>query len=77
MTPFNDPLYDEVDSWDRWDARLTTSTHDDVWTVTAFIKNITDDREIVTRTRPSTVTQNAVTTLTDPRVYGLRVDYNF
>ncbi len=77
MTPFNDPLYDEVGSWDRWDVRLTASTSDVVWKVTAYVKNITDDREIVTRVRPSTVTQNAVTTLTDPRIYGLRLDYNF
>ncbi|MEZ5572973.1 MAG: TonB-dependent receptor [Halioglobus sp.] len=77
MTPFNDPLYDEVSSWDRWDARLNAATHDGVWEVTAFIKNIADDREVITRGRPSTVTQNAVTVLTDPQVYGLRVSYNF
>ena len=41
--------------------------------MTAFIKNITDDREIITRGRPSTVTQNAQTGLTDPRIYGLRL----
>jgi iron complex outermembrane receptor protein len=77
MSPFNDPLYDEVDSWDRWDARLTAATPDLEWEVTAFIKNITDDREIVARDRPSTVTQNAVTTLTDPRIYGVKLQYNF
>lgn len=77
MTPFNDPLYDEVGSWDRWDARLNAITEDGVWEVTAFIKNISDDREVITRGRPSTVTQNAVTVLTDPQVYGLRLDYHF
>jgi iron complex outermembrane recepter protein len=77
MTPFNDPLYDKVGSWDRWDARLTASTHDAVWKVTAFIKNIADDREVVSRARPNTVTQNAVTVLTEPRIYGVRVDYHF
>jgi iron complex outermembrane receptor protein len=77
MTPFDDPLYDEVGSWDRWDARLNAATNDGVWEVTAFIKNIADDREVITRARPSTVTQNAVTVLTDPRIYGLRLDYHF
>jgi iron complex outermembrane receptor protein len=77
MTPFNDPLYDEVGSWDRWDARINAITQDGVWEVTAFIKNISDDREVITRGRPSTVTQNAVTVLTDPQIYGLRLDYHF
>ena len=77
MTPFNDPLYDKVSSWDRWDARMTAADKEKIWEVTAFIKNITDDREIITRGRPSTVTQNAQTNLTDPRIYGLRLDYNF
>jgi len=77
MTPFNDPLYDEVSSWDRWDARLNMAPPDRQWEFTAFIKNIADDREVITRGRPSTVTQNAITVLTDPRIYGLRLDYNF
>lgn len=77
MSPFNNALYDKVGSWDRWDARLTAAAPDLKWEVTAFVKNIADDREIVNRGRPSTVTQNAVTALTDPRVYGLRLQYNF
>ncbi|MCB1690372.1 MAG: TonB-dependent receptor [Halioglobus sp.] len=77
MTPFNNPLYDKVDSWDRWDARLTAATPEQEWEVTAFIKNITDDREIIMLGRPSTVTQNAQTTLTDPRIYGVKLQYNF
>ena len=52
MTPFNDPLYDKVGSWDRWDARMTAADKEKVWEVTAFIKNITDDREIITRRPP-------------------------
>ncbi len=77
MSPFNNSLYDKVGSWDRWDARLNAAAPDLTWEVTAFIKNITDDREIISRDRPSTVTQNAVTTLSDPRIYGLKLQYNF
>ena len=77
MTPFNNSLYDKVGSWDRWDARLNAAAPDQKWEVTAFVKNITDDREIITRGRPSTVTQNAQTALTDPRTYGLKLQYNF
>lgn len=77
MSPFNNSLYDKVGSWDRWDARLTAAVPNLEWQVTAFVKNIADDREIISRGRPATVTQNAVTVLTDPRIYGLRLQYNF
>lgn len=76
-TAFNNELYDEVDSWDRWDARVSATSSEQTWEVTAFVKNISDDREVLTRGRPSTVTHNAVTALTDPRTYGLRLNYNF
>ena len=77
MTPFNNSLYDKVGSYDRWDARLNAAALDQQWEVTAFVKNISDDREVINRGRPSTVTQNAVTTLSDPRIYGLKLQYNF
>lgn len=77
MSPFNVDEYDTVHSWDRWDARLNMRTTDGAWAVTAFIKNIEGDRDIVFRNRPSPVTHNATATLTDPRVYGLRLNYNF
>lgn len=77
MSPFNDPFYDEVGSYDRWDARINAATADLKWEVTAFVKNIADDREVISRGRPSTVTQNAVTILSDPRIYGMKLQYNF
>ncbi|CAA0121936.1 Colicin I receptor [Halioglobus japonicus] len=77
MTPFNNPQYDKVGSWDRWDARLNAAAPDLEWEVTAFVKNIADNREIINRGRPSTVTHNAQTTLTDPRIYGIKLQYNF
>jgi iron complex outermembrane receptor protein len=77
MSIFNDPQYDRVDSYDRWDARVNMAALDQQWEVTAFVKNITDDRNIISRGRPSTVTQNAGATLSDPRIYGLKLQYNF
>jgi hypothetical protein len=43
----------------------------------AYVKNISDERSVVLRARPSTVTHNATAELTQPRVYGLRLDYSF
>ena len=77
MTPFNLDELDELDSWDRWDARLSVGSPHDTWEVTAFVKNITDDREVLLRDRPSTVTNALVTDLTSPRTYGVRFVYNF
>jgi hypothetical protein len=77
MSAFNNELYDSVDDWDRWDARLSVASPDLTWEVTAYIKNIGDDREVTLRSRPSTVSHLANTTLTDPQVYGLRFAYNF
>jgi len=77
MSPFNLDEYDEIDSWDRWDARASVGSVDESWEVTAFVKNISDDREIMLRDRPSTVTHAMVTSLSDPRTFGVRLVYNF
>ena len=76
-TAFNNPLYDKVDSYDSWDARLSATSPDEVWEITAWVKNIEDDREVVGIGRPSTVTQNAVASLQEPRTYGVRLSYSF
>ncbi len=77
LTAFNREDYDVLDSWDRWDARFSVGSSALTWEVTAFVKNITDDREEILRDRPSTVTQQTVSSLSDPRTYGLRFTYNF
>ncbi|MGI9283806.1 MAG: TonB-dependent receptor domain-containing protein, partial [Pseudomonadales bacterium] len=76
-TAFNNDLYDFIDSWDRWDARLSVASPETTWELTAFVKNIADDREETGRARPSTVSGLAASSLTDPRTYGLRFTYNF
>jgi iron complex outermembrane receptor protein len=77
MSPFNADKYDLVDAWSRWDAQLSVVPAGAHWTVTAFVKNIGDDREVVIRPRPSTVHRNhaAGTQLTEPRTYGVRIVY--
>jgi iron complex outermembrane recepter protein len=77
MTSFNRKDHDLIDDWDRWDARLTAASPELTWEVTAYVKNIGDDREVILRDRPSTVTHNSASSLTAPRTYGLRLTYNF
>lgn len=77
MSAFNNSSYDKIDSWDRTDARLSVNTPDQSWEVTAFIKNIGDDREVVYQERPSTVTRTGTQDLTEPRTYGVKVRYSF
>jgi iron complex outermembrane recepter protein len=77
MSPFNVDEYDKIDSWDRWDARLSMASPEGVWDVTAYVKNISDDRHVIERPRPNPVGHNANATLTQPRVYGLKLSYNF
>ena len=77
---FGDVTYkdlDYVDSWDRWDARVNVRPPEGPWSLTAFIKNITDDREIFSRGRPSSAGHTRNRGLTDPRTYGLRFGYEF
>ena len=75
--PFNVDELDRIDSWDRWDARLTAATVGAAWKATAFVRNIADDRDVLTRGRPDPVTQNSQSALSQPRTYGLQLEYNF
>jgi iron complex outermembrane receptor protein len=79
MSSFNVDEYDLIDAWDRWDALYTVSPRGSYWSLTAFVKNINDDREVVFRPRPSTVHHNhtPAVQVTEPRSYGLRFVYEF
>lgn len=74
---FNNPELDRIDSFDEWNLRLAVSDADRVWRAEAFVRNLEDDREVVGRGRPSTVTGNAGVDLQNPRVMGVNLEYNF
>ncbi|MFT4518336.1 MAG: iron complex outermembrane receptor protein [Halioglobus sp.] len=76
-TEFNNDEYDRVDDWSQVDVRVTAISEEQEWQLTAFVRNISDDRATIGRGRPSTVTQNAQTQLTNPRIYGFTAQYNF
>ena len=75
MSPFNRDDYDLVDSWDRWDAQLSASRGP--WSVTAYVKNIADERNWIFRERPTTTSHNygPGTQLSAPRTWGLRLTH--
>lgn len=74
---FNNDQYDKLDDYGQWDARLSVLSQEEVWEITAYVKNISDDREAFYNERPSTVSTLQETDLTNPRMYGVRLTYNF
>jgi iron complex outermembrane receptor protein len=77
MEPFNVSELDRVGSYSRWDANLAATTSDGVWKAVVFVRNISNDREILTQGRPDPVTHNAQAVLSEPRIYGMSLEYNF
>jgi iron complex outermembrane receptor protein len=78
---YTDPYNNEngmLDSWNRVDARATWTSPTDTWGITAFIKNIADNR-YATDASSGTIADGFLRTeyLTNPRMYGLQVNYKF
>ena len=67
-----------LDSWDRFDARVTWTAPSEKLALTAFVKNITDDRHS-TDASGGTISDGFLRTelLSDPRMYGLQLNYRF
>ena len=75
--PFNDER-GKLDSWHRTDARATWLSESGSIAVTAFVKNIEDERVELDRGR-GTIADGFLrrSTLSDPRLYGLQLNYKF
>jgi iron complex outermembrane receptor protein len=67
-----------LDSWGRFDARMTWSAPSEKLALTAFVKNISDDRHS-TDASGGTISDGFLRTelLSDPRMYGLQLNYRF
>jgi iron complex outermembrane receptor protein len=67
-----------LDSWGRFDARMTWTSPSQQLALTAFIKNISDDRHS-TDASGGTITDGFLRTelLSEPRMYGLQLNYRF
>jgi iron complex outermembrane receptor protein len=77
LASFNNDDYDELDSFDRWDARLNVASPELTWEATLWVQNISDDRNEIYRPRPDPISGLAASALSDPRTYGLKLTYNF
>ncbi|MFP6835370.1 MAG: TonB-dependent receptor [Pseudomonadales bacterium] len=69
---------DFIDSWDQHNASLVYDTNDGKWTVRAWIRNIADDDNITGHYVTSDTSgyfRNYQ--LTEPRLYGASLRYNF
>jgi len=67
-----------IESYDRADARMTWTSASDKLAVTAFVKNISDDRA-TTDASGGTIADGFLRTvhLGIPRMYGLQLNYRF
>jgi iron complex outermembrane receptor protein len=74
---FNRNDWDQVDSYDRVDARLSWTSSSEAFEVAAFVRNAADERDVLRYSTPSTVTRLQNAELSDPISYGLQLRYNF
>jgi iron complex outermembrane receptor protein len=67
-----------LDSWNRIDARVTWNAASGKTAITAFVKNLSDDRE-ATDASGGTIADGFLRTehLSYPRIYGLQLNYAF
>ena len=67
-----------LDSWDRFDARMTWTAPAGKMALTAYVKNISDDRHS-TDASGGTISDGFLRTelLSDPRMFGLQLNYRF
>jgi iron complex outermembrane receptor protein len=75
--PFNTERA-RLDSWGRTDVRVTWVSAAESLAVTAYVKNIEDEREATDASLGTTEDGFTVRNeLTDPRMYGVRLTYSF
>jgi outer membrane receptor protein involved in Fe transport len=69
---------DEIEAWDQWNASLLYQTNDGRWEARAWIRNIQDEDNITGHYLTSDTSgfyRNYF--LTEPRIYGMSVKFNF
>ncbi len=69
---------DEIDSWDQHNASLIYESNDGRWTLRAWVRNLADDDNITGKYLTSDTSgffRNYF--LTEPRIYGASVRFNF
>ena len=69
---------DEIDSWDQQNLAVFYHSHNEKWEAKAWVRNLADDDNVTGHYLTSDTSgyyRNYF--LTEPRIYGLSVRYNF
>ena len=74
---FNRSDWDLVDSYERVDARLSWTSESEAFEVAAFLRNASDDRNVLRKSAPNTTGRQQSVELSDPINIGLQVRYSF
>ncbi|TWX64152.1 hypothetical protein ESZ36_21035 [Colwellia demingiae] len=74
---FNRDDWDKVESYDNIDARVSWSSPEDTYVISAFVKNAGDERDLIHRSAPFPDTRGASGEYTDPVTYAVQLRYNF
>jgi iron complex outermembrane receptor protein len=74
---FNREDWDKVDSYDNIDARISWSSPDETYVISAFVKNAADERDLIHRSAPFPDTRGSSGEYTDPVTYAVQLRYNF
>jgi iron complex outermembrane receptor protein len=74
---FNRDDWDKVDSYDNIDARISWSSPEDTYVISAFVKNAGDERDLIHRSAPFPDTRGSSGEYTDPVTYAVQLRYNF
>lgn len=74
---FNRDDWDKVESYDNLDARVSWTSPDETYVISAFVKNAGDERDLIHRSAPFPDTRGASGEYTDPVTYAVQVRYNF
>ncbi len=73
--PRNRDTVDLIPSYDLWNARVTYTTASDRWNVSAWVRNLTDEKYIVNHNVASLTNIDRVV-WGAPRLYGISFTYN-
>jgi iron complex outermembrane receptor protein len=74
---FNRDDWDKVDSYDNIDVRVSWSSPEDTYVISAFVKNAGDERDLIYRSAPFPDTRGSSGEYTDPVTYAVQLRYNF
>ncbi len=68
---------EDIDSYEQWNARATFNSASDVWAISAWVNNLTDEEIIGDYAGPATAIGSHTIWRFPPRTYGLDVTYRF